>query len=412
MSSEDLLSQLGHWAGYHVTEVQREAATGDQPATIRIRLEPDADRPLICDHCGGEAERVHDRTWRTVRDLPLFEARTELEVLTCRVWCPHCEGPKRERVDWLDAHQRLTRRFADSIFNLCQMLPVAQVAAFYGVHWHTVKQVDKRALAARFEAIDLSQVTVLGVDEFALHKGHRYATVIINPTRKQVLWVGAGRSREAIRPFFTDVLGPEGCARIEAVVMDMSTAFEQEVRAQCPNAEVVFDLFHVVAKYGREVIDRVRVDEANRLRHDRAARKVVKSSRWLLLRNRDNLASDRDRVRLNELLDANQALMTVYLLKEDLKALWRYRHIGYARRFWQQWLERAESSGIKPLKRFADRLQPYLRGIFAHCHHPLHTSLLEGINNRIKVIKRMAYGFRDEEYFFLKIRAAFPGNVR
>jgi len=412
MPSKDLLNLVGDWEGYRVSSVTREPAQGDQPEIIRVRLEPDPDHPLICDACGHPAERVHDSTWRTVRDLPIFDARTELEVLTRRVWCPHCGGPKRERVSWLDAHQRLTKRFADSIFNLCQMLPVAQVAAFYGVNWHTVKNVDKAALKARLEPVDLSEITVLGIDEFALHKGHRYATVVIDPTRKQVLWVGAGRSREAIRPFFTDVLGAEGCARIEAVVMDMSAAFEEETRAQCPNAEVVFDLFHVVAKYGREVIDRVRVDEANRLRDDKPARRVVKRSRWLLLRNRENLPRPEDAVRLDELLAANQSLMTVYVLKEDLKQLWAYRHTGYARAFWAAWLRRALSSGIAPLKRFARRLRPYVRGILAHCRYPLHTSLLEGINNRIKVIKRMAYGFRDQEYFFLKIQAAFPGNPR
>jgi transposase len=109
------------------------------------------------------------------------------------------------------------------------------------------------------------------------------------------------------------------------------------------------------------------------------------------------------------LLQANQALMTAYVLREDLKQLWRYRHRGYARRAWDDWYQRAIDSGIKPIIQFAQRLKPYLHGILAHSRWPLHTSLIEGINNRIKVIKRTAYGFRDEEYFFLKIKAAFPG---
>jgi transposase len=191
--------------------------------------------------------------------------------------------------------------------------------------------------------------------------------------------------------------------------MDMSSAYELEVRLHCPQAEIVFDLFHVVAKYGREVIDRVRVDEANRLRRDKPARRVIKGARWLLLRNRENLATRDDRVRLNELLDANRALMTVYVLKDDLKHLWSYRSEGWARRFWKQWYRRAIRSRIEPLKAFARRLIPYLPGILAHSRWRLHTSLLEGINNRIKVIKRVAYGYRDDDYFFLKIRAAFPG---
>ena len=190
-----------------------------------------------------------------------------------------------------------------------------------------------------------------------------------------------------------------------------NAGYAEEVRAQCPKARIVYDLFHVVAKYGREVIDRVRVDEANRLRADKQARKVVKHSRWLLLRNRENVP-EADQIRLDELLAANRQLFTVYVLKDDLKALWGYRHAGYALRFWRQWYRRAMRSGIEPLRRFARNLKPYLRGILAHCQWPLGTNLIEGINNKIKVIKRMAYGYRDDAYFFLKIRAAFPGNGR
>ncbi len=165
----------------------------------------------------------------------------------------------------------------------------------------------------------------------------------------------------------------------------------------------------MVAKYGREVIDRVRIDEANRLRHDRPARKVIKGSRWLLLRNAENIKRKEDRIKLNELLAANRKLATVYVLKDDLKHLWDFVSVGHAKRFWQQWYRRAIRSRIEPLKTFARKLKRYLPGILSHCRYPLHTSLLEGINNKIKVIKRMAYGFRDDEYFFLKIRAAFPG---
>ncbi len=402
-----LLEALGEWPGFEVVDVERRS--GD-PEEIWITLEPSQDEALRCGHCGKVGVRIHDQTWREVRDLPLFDARTYLRVRVCRVWCDDCDSPKRMRIDWLDEHQRVTRRLADSIIQLCAWLPVCQVATFYGLHWHTIKRIDKRALKARLEPVDWSSVRVIGMDEFALHKGHRYATVVVEPARKRVLWIGPGRGRADIRPFFQQ-LGADGCRRLQAVVMDMSTAYELEVKANCPNARVVFDLFHVVAKYGREVIDRVRVDEANRLRQDKAARRLVKSSRWLLLRNRDNVTDD-DAVRLDELLAANRQLMTVYVLKDDLKQLWRYRHAGYARRFWNQWYGRAVRSRIPPLVRFAKRLKPYLHGILAHCRWPLHTGIIEGINNRIKVIKRMAYGFRDQEYFFLKIRAAFPGNVR
>ena len=302
----------------------------------------------------------------------------------------------------------MSKRLAESVARLCAVMPIKQVAAFFGLSWGTVKAIDKRYLTETLGPVDLSGVQVAAMDEFAIQKGHRYATVIIDPKTKKVLWVGRGRTREDIRPFF-EQLGEEGRKGLKAMAMDMSAAYAEEVRAQCPNAEIVYDLFHVVAKYGREVIDRVRIDEANRLKEDKSARKVIKGAKWLLLKNRENINKDEDRVRLQELLDANHALMAVYVLKDDLKELWRLSDREQARAAWDNWVSCANESGIAPLIAFARKLQKHLKGILAHCSWPLHTSLLEGINNKIKVIKRTAYGFRDDDYFFLKIRAAFPG---
>ena len=179
----------------------------------------------------------------------------------------------------------------------------------------------------------------------------------------------------------------------------------------------VYDLFHIVAKYGREVVDRVRVDETNRIARAagpnvpaiRARRRIIKGTRWVLLRNKANLTRA-ERVRLQDVLAANRHLWVVYVLKDALKELWRYKYVGAAQRAWEDWYGWAIRSRIPALVTFARNLKAKLPGILAHCRFPLHTSLLEGINNRIKVLKRMAYGFRNDTYFFLKIRAAFPGN--
>jgi transposase len=371
-----------------------------------VELQPHEGAARTCSGCDRSVIAIHDRAVRRVRDLPMFTDPVELRVPRLRLACPGC-GPRLERLDWLDPHARLTRRMAESVARLCAMTTVRHAARWFDLDWKTVKRIDVGHLGRTLGPVDLSGVTVIAMDEFAIQKGHRYATVVVEPERKRVLWVGRGRSRAEVRPFF-EWLGPDGCQRLRAVAMDMNTAYDLEVRQHCPNAEVVYDLFHVVAKYGREVIDRVRVDEANRLRDDRSARKVVKTSRWLLLRNRGNVPADQA-VKLDELLAANRALLTVYLLKDDLKQLWRARCEQQARRRWRSWKRRALDSGLEPLKTFVRRLEPYLPGILAHCRWPLGTNLVEGINNRIKVIKRMAYGYRDDAYFFLKIRAAFPG---
>jgi transposase len=313
----------------------------------------------------------------------------------------------------------MTTRLADKIARLARVLPVKHVADWFGVSWDTVKQIDHRAMEKELGPVDLSGVTVIAIDEVALHRGQRYATVVADPFTKRVLWVGHGRSSEDLGVFF-ELLGPEGCKRLEAVVADMSPAFTKAIRTYCPQAAIVYDLFHVIAQYGREVIDRVRVNEMNHVgralprgdpgRFQRMReRRVFWSARWLLLRNRDHLEHSVDQVRLRELLRANRALFIVYVLKDDLKQLWRYRYPEAARRFWREWYQRALASRLQPLIRFARHLASRIEGVINHCQYPLNNGLLEGMMNKIKVLKRAAYGYRDDDYFFLKIRAAFPG---
>lgn len=168
---------------------------------------------------------------------------------------------------------------------------------------------------------------------------------------------------------------------------------------------MVCDLY-VVAKFGREVIDRVRVDQANQLRDNPKPRQVIKRSRWLLLRNPENLPEGHE-VKLGELLETNQPLNTVYVMKTALKELWYAPDEETARQRWNEWYRQSQESGIRALK----QLKGYVGGIIASARHRLNTSILEGMNNKIKVIKRMVYGYRDNDYFFLKIKAEFPGKT-
>lgn len=392
------------WEGFELESHEQLDAQN-----LCLRLTPKPSQPPFCSGCGQSTPLIHDVNRRWVRERDLFGYRVWLDVPVRRVRCPRC-GTRREQIHWLAGRRALTQGMVGYIESLVRLLPIKQVAELLGLHWHTVKDIDYRRLQREVVPADLSLVRRLVMDEFALYKGHRYATVVICADTQQVLWIGEGRSRESIRPFF-EWMGEAVCQRIQAVAMDMNTAMDLEVQHHCPQARVVYDLFHVVAKFGREVIDRVRVDQANQLRHDKPARKVVKQSRWLLLRNRANL-KETQAIKLAELLQANQPLMTVYLLKDQLKELWYAPSEAEAKQRWEDWFGMAMSSDLAPLQQFARRLAGYVDGIISSALYRLNTSVLEGMNNKIKVIKRMAYGYRDNNYFFLKIKAAFPGKMR
>ncbi|QTE77068.1 ISL3 family transposase [Shewanella algae] len=387
------------WEGFEAVHTEQNQQT------LIIHL-----KPIDNGHCacGKPAKAVHDASLRSVSERTILAFQVQLRLPVRRILCPDC-GIVREHISWLKPYARQTTLLIEHVEALLKLLPIKHISQLLGLHWHTIKTIDKRRLAREVTEPDWSRVKRLVMDEFALFKGHRYATVVADADTHQVLWIGEGRSREAIRPFFVK-LG-QYCQQIEAVAMDMNTAFDLEVQKHCPQAKVVYDLFHVVAKYGREVIDRVRVDQANQLKHDKPARKRVKRERWVLLKNRDNL-TDKQAGYLNELLESNKSLMTVYLLREQLKEMWYCTDEAEATAQWNLWWQQVRESGIRPLLQFGQRLKNYLHGIVASAVHPLHTCRLEGMNNKIKLLKRMGYGYRDTEYFFLKVRQAFPGDPR
>ncbi|CAJ8057943.1 ISBma1, transposase, interruption-N [Burkholderia pseudomallei] len=231
MLDRKALQALGCWTGYRLERV--EWPQGDS-RTLSLYLKP-VSQIMYCEQCGARCQQIHETTVRRVRDLPLFEYRVVLHVPRRRVWCERCGAARLEKLDWLGRYQRVTERFAKACEKLLQAASVQAVAAFYELGWHTVKSIDKMRLRARVAEPDWSTIRYLAMDEFALHKGHRYATVVVDPIGRQVLWVGPGRSRETARAFFEQL--PEGVAeRIEAVAIDMTTAYELEIKEQCPGS--------------------------------------------------------------------------------------------------------------------------------------------------------------------------------
>jgi transposase len=352
--------------------------------------------------CGLETSRYWDSEEFMVRDLPLGRWKV---VWLCfpkfRVRCPTC-GVRTEELSWLDVQQRATRRLQDEVALACRSLrSIEDVSRAYHLGWDRVKAWDKVALKRLVDPPDFRGVRILAVDELAIRKGHTYATRVIDVESKRTLFVTRDRDMRALVRFYR-LLGPQGRRQIEAIAMDMHDPYVLITRRRMAHVQIVFDQFHVLAMYSR-VIDKVRAREAQG--KPEQERTFIKGSRYLLLKNAENLKPHQE-VQLRELLRVNRRLNTLYVLKDDLKQLWKYVYPAAAERWFSGWYRRAIYSRIPLLKTFARSLKKNWEGIVSHCRYPIHTGLLEGMNNLAKVIKRIAFGFRDDEYFFLKLRAA------
>jgi transposase len=360
--------------------------------------------------CGRTFTRYYDFHERFVRDLPWGPwPNVYLLVPRFRVACPEC-GIKTEPLDWIPNRRTYTKRLAQAVALACrEVRSISAIAQAFGLSWDTVKEIDKAHLERDFNPPDLTGVRHLALDEFSIRRRHTYATIFLDVERSRVLWVCRTREKHAVKEVFEKVFGQAVCEGIEAVSMDWWEGYEKAFRESLPHAKIVWDLFHIIKKYNHDVVDRVRLDEAKRCQTEEEQR-TLKRTKFILVKNRANLVDD-EPARLKELLAANKRLASVYILRDALKKLWEYVYCKPAEKWFGGWFKRATDSRIEPLKKFAHSLKERLDGILAHCSYPLHTGILEGVNNTVKVIKRVSYGFRDQEYFFLKIRAHFDGDT-
>lgn len=357
---------------------------------------------LRCSHCGQLSFERYDRTRQRIRDLNAFELHTYLVLDKWRVHCPTC-GVRVEDLGFAAPYARYTRRFEELVARLCEHLPVANVAELLGMDWKTVKEIDKRALQRAFADPDYSSLRLLAIDEISYKKGHKYLTLVLNLERTSVVWVGKGRRQATLEAFF-DEIGVDVAHAIEAIAIDMWDPYIAAIEECAPQAAIVFDKFHVIRNYSK-VIDKVRVEEFRKAEAE--DKPVLRGTRYLLLKNQENLSPEQ-LGRLEELRSLNQNLNTVYVLKDDLKRLWDCETREEAALLLGQWTQAAEESGLQPLVKFAKTLNRYAYGLLNHCDHPINNGRLEGLNNKIKVIKRRCYGFHDLDYFSLKIKQASP----
>ncbi len=316
-----------------------------------------------------------------------------------------------ERLDWLAQNPRYTQRFAMHVGELCRHMTNKDVAELEHLHDSTVKDLDKIYMSKQVELAGPPAPRVIGVDELAIRKGHNYRIIVSDLEKGRPIWVGGEGRKEVDLDLFFAELGPKKCARIELAVMDMWRPFRNSLQNNAPEARIVFDKFHIM-RHLSDALDEVRRSEYRRLAGK--DRSYIKGSRYVLLSNRENLSLDGRRA-LQKLLSANRRLNTAYVLKESFGQLWEYRTERGARAFFERWQDSLKWQRLEPYRKFAEMIERHWEGIASYCEPENKVSLgmVEGLNNKIRVLQRRAYGYRDEEYMKLKIIAAFlPGLPR
>lgn len=350
----------------------------------------------VCPSCGKRCRFIHRYRKRRVRDLDVATSKVFLEFVSCQLDC-RCGFKGYEHLDFVEEYSRYTKRFEEKVVVLCQKMCIKDAASEMRIGWEAAKSIDKRYAQRHIADLKTVSPTRMGVDEVAYEKGHNYLTVVRDLDLGKVVWVGTGRKKETLDAFFKE-LGIEKSWRISVAVCDMWDPYIASIQAHT-NAAIVFDKFHI-AKYITNAVDHIRRQEFAKADH--TERKLMKKKRFLILARQQRL-DDAKRETLQDLLLLNSNLSAAYILKEQALDIFDEQHIDNATKRLTKWFANITTAGLQPLINAAQTIKNYLYGVLNYFLYHVTNAASEGFNNKINVIKRRAYGFRDLEYFKLKI---------
>lgn len=308
---------------------------------------------------------------------------------------------KQERLEWLADNPVYTKRFAFLIGRRCRTTSIRDVAKEHLLDWKTVKELEMQYMREQIKRAGKPRPKVMGVDEISIRKGHTYRIVVSDLERRRPIWFGGkDRSEESMDEFFA-FLGEKRGKKVRLAVMDMWKPFRNSTQKNAPQAALLFDKFHILRHLG-EALDTVRKKEYGRL--EGKQRKFIKGQKYALLSHRQNLRGSAKK-NLKTLLAANKRLNTAYVLKESFAQLWDYNSETWARKFFENWRDSLKWQRLKPYEKFAKMIDKHWDGIAAYCkpENKVALGFVEGLNNKIRVFQRRAYGLRDEEYLRLKV---------
>ncbi len=393
MTTRELYKAIGV-AGYESLECWRK------DGVFHLRLAAPASC-YRCPQCGNRDVVRRGQVYRFVHAPRIGMDRTVLFITTPRLECRICQRVLNAILPGVVPLCNYTKSFARIVVDLRKMMTIRDVARYLGVGEGMVRGIDKAYLQKTFAKPRLRDLEVIAIDEIYVGKKNKFFTIVIDWQSGAIVYVGEGKGQEALNRFWKSLRASR--AKIKAVATDMSSAYYAAVIRHLPNAMQVFDRFHIV---------KLMNDKLTQLRRDlqREAelmdRNVLKGMRWLLLKHPDNLDdSKNERVRLQEALDLNRSLAIAYYLKEDLGQIWKQSTKAVATRFLTDWCRRARASGIRVLITMANTLEGHRSGILNWYDYPISSGPLEGINNKIGALQRMAYGYRDKDYFIAKLYA-------
>jgi transposase len=370
---------------------------GEVVATIERNPEK-----LCCAACGSKDVIHQGSVVRSFRTLPIGSQPVRLLTTIPRLECHQCGSLRQAKIGFAEPRRTYTKSFERYALELSRRMTIKDVAQHLQVSWDIIKDIQKRNLTKRYAKPKLKHLRQIAIDEICIGKGHKYVTVVLDLKSGAVVFVGDGKGASALLPFWKRLRASH--AKIAAVATDMSPAYIEAVSTHLPKATLVFDRFHVMKLYN-EKLSQLRRD-LQREATDGPMKKAIKGTRWLLVKNPENLDPTRnEHARLAEALKLNEPLALAYYMKEDLREVWEQDDEAEAQSHLMDWILRAAASGVVMLQKFAKTLGLHALGILAWYDYPISTGPLEGTNNKIKTMKRQAYGFRDHEFFKLKILA-------
>lgn len=371
---------------------------------IVVEIEPDPKKDRICSKCGCLVKKVHDYREIILKDIPYGLKECEWRVKYTRVKCDCSDGPQSEFLDFKAKDHKITKRMQDNVeFMLStKMITVADTSRIFGLSYSVVYEIDHALLKRMFQTYQVPDPINISVDEKSYKKGHNYVTVVTDSDRSKVIWVSTGNTKASLDEFFK-ILGPERCSKIKVVTKDLHLAYKYSCDEHVPQALQVADHFHVIQRLNKAIDDcRKELSVGSKIKVSK--RKTIHRMNWLLRFKKENLSDDKVKS-LDKLQELNEELYKAYLHKEQFFNFFSFRtyELKQANKFLQRWIVEAFKVKLKGLTDFAEYIARNTNILLNIISTKKSSAVSEGINSKISVIQKMAYGYKRIEYFKLKV---------